>query len=168
MQPLIKAFSDTISLLTGNPSSKAEMMTIIILALMVGLFTIMKTGKALKFAMPEPARTMTVTAIWIFLGLIAACAVQIYALPHLPSAAWTGYLPITAAVLISFAAVVPSACFLFKSRYFPTVFAMMMGLIAAVVVVFVVQAAADAITHGNKGFTGTKDRTENINDMIKK
>jgi len=167
MQALLKTLMDTITLLTGKPSSQGEMMLVIILALMIGLFGIMKTGRALKFPMAEPGRTMTVAAIWIVLGLLVACAVQTYAIPRLPSAAWVKTLPIIAAVLIFFAAVVPSACFLFKSRYFPTLFALLIGLLAAAITVFVVRAAADAFHHGGKGFSNTKARTENVNEMIK-
>lgn len=167
MQPWTNTITTMIQTLCGTPPKQAEMVIILVLSIAVGLFVIIKVGHSLKFPMAEYSRALPVIALWLVLCILTATAVQLYAVPHLPAGMAAQAAPIAAAVLIFLAAVCPLACFLFKSHYFQTLFALLMGLLAAAIIVFAVRAAADAIRQGGKGLATTKDRTEKVNEAIR-
>lgn len=168
MEKWTTALLDITRTACGKSPSTGELVVILVLAFFALFLVIMKTGKAFKFAMPERGRTIAVIIVGIALSLISATAIKIYLSERLFQGVMQTIVPVSAVAVVLLAIVVPFACFMLKSKYFPTLFSLVLGIAAATAVILMVRAASGAIMSGGKDFSRVKDKTENINAIIDK
>lgn len=159
-----------IKILLGNAGKASEVeMAVCLAAALIGIFLAFTwTGRTFGATMAETGRVSAVIALGIVLGLAAFAAVDIYAVPQIKNAMVAAWLPLAASVLAILAIVIPAACFLMKGKYFSIMFAMLLSIAAAFGVVLLVHGAFEAMHEGDKGFKKTKERTDIVNDMLKK
>lgn len=168
MTTLIDTAHSVLQTLTLNPSSSVVMYVTVAFSLIAGWIGFTKAISAMKFPMNEGLRPVLSLFGFALICLLSAVLTKAYAAPHVSSASLSRFMPLIAATVIFLAAVVPLACFLMKSRYGQTLSAFIVPLIAATIVVFLAKGIAGSVQQGGKGFSKTKDRTEDVNSVLSK
>lgn len=154
-----------------NASGTAGMIEISVCAAaaFLGAFLILKwTGKALGAAMSDASRVFVVVATAILLCLAAAAALDIYVVPNIKEALIAKWLPLATCGVIFLFIVIPIAAFLLKAKYFQALVAAMFSIGAAVGIVMLTHGLFGAIKAGDKEALKAKERTESVNEMLKK
>lgn len=168
MEIWLKSLKDILHLLAARPESDIGFVVTSVVAAITIVLVLIKTGKAFRFAMPEMWRAVLVFLVGLSVCLIAAAATNIYLVPKLASSTLKIALPIIAAIVACLAVPVPLSCFLFKSKYFSSLFSILLSLAAAFAIVMLAKGAVNAFSHGKSGFSKTGGRTKSVNETLGK
>jgi hypothetical protein len=166
MATIIDSLQSILQTLTLNPSSPLVMYATIAFSVIAAWFGFTKTIAALKLPMNAGFRPVLSLVAFVAICLLSATLTKAYGSPRVSSAALSKFLPLIVAAVLFFAAAIPLACFLMKSRYGQTLSAFIVPLIAATIVVFLAKGIAGAVEQGGKGFSKTKDRTEGVDQVL--
>ena len=165
METLKPVIMELLKLISFNTSSQTEMIFLLAVGFVAFCIGTMKTAKALQFPMLGAGRTSAVILIGLALFLVVGACVKVYLTPAIPSNLHIYIIP-AAAVIVIFAAVIPLACLMFKSKYFQTLFSLIIGACAAALAILLLQYGLNAIREGEKGFDKTKSRNDKMEEMI--
>jgi hypothetical protein len=168
MQAFMETTLQLLKFLSANARSTPEMIIAFALACIACVITIQKTGQTLKFAMPETGRTLAVIALGSIVLLASVVSMKLYLVPHLQSNVLKIVIPSIIAFSAFLAIVVPFACFMLKSRYFQTIFSILLGIVMAAILIFLTRGVCDAARKMAENFSKTKGRTESTNIMLEK
>ena len=109
--------------LGGNPTSTVELFVTLLLAVAGALIVFQKLIQLMKFPLDGSGRSTTVFFFTLFASISAVAAVNIYAVPHIPPGILRQTAGPIAAALILLAVAAPTACFIFKAKYFRVILA---------------------------------------------
>jgi hypothetical protein len=159
-----------VNLVFGNAGKATDLeIAVCLIAAILGTVLILKwTAKSFGASMADNGRIFTVIGTGILLALVVTAASNIYIIPHIKNAMVIKWMPLASCAIILFVIVTPLSCFLLKAKYFPMLFAGLSSIFAAIGIVMLVHGAFGAIKQGDKEFKKTRERTENVNDMMKK
>jgi hypothetical protein len=159
-----------VNLLFGaaGKASQVEITICIVAAVLACVMILKSTCKTLGGTMAEKGRATGLAVGGIVLLLAVAVAVGLYLCPLIKSAGIGKWLPLISCVIVILAVITPVGCLLFKSKYFGTLFSILLSIAGAVAIVFLVHGAFGAIRSGDKELKKTKQRTESVNDFLKK
>lgn len=165
METLKPAIMELLKLISFNTSGEIEIVVLLALGFIAFCIGMMKTAKALQFPMSELGRTSIVILIGLALFLVIGACAKVYLMPVVPASLHPYVIPVVAAIVI-FAVVIPFACLMLKSKYFQTMFSLIIGACAAVLVILLLQYALNAMREGEKGFDKTKNSKEKLEEVI--
>jgi len=156
--------------LLGNSgqASNVEIAVCFVAAILAAMIVLNLIGKAFGATMADNGRALTLVGLGLILALSASVAFNIYLAPTIKNAVLIKWAPLASSATILVIIVAPMTCLLFKMKYFPAIFASLLGIGAAVGIVLLVHGGFGAIKEGDKGFKKTKERTESVNDVITK
>ncbi|MFC1496995.1 hypothetical protein ACFLS1_00790 [Verrucomicrobiota bacterium] len=159
-------FLKLIDMASGTAGPPVERAITIILSLTIFVFVVRKVSKALRLHMADTNRCVAV----LIIGIIAVFAIygtfDIYLAPHLKNNTLLKLVPIAVFLLILLGVITPISRLLFKSEYFHSLFALTLGITAAICVVLLVNAGSKAFLAGGKEMKKTKNRTQAVNKFL--
>jgi positive regulator of sigma E activity len=157
-------------LVLGNAGKASDMEIIVCLIVAILAFTLVFKWLAKSFGatMADNGRIFLVTGIGILLLVAATAAINIYLVPTLKNPLIIKWLPLVVCGLITLVVIIPLICFLLKAKYFQSLFSCLLSICAIAGIVMLVHGAFGAIQQGDKEFKKTKERTEGVNDILKK
>lgn len=165
MGTLKPAIMELLRLISFNTSNEVEMIVLLVLGFIAFYIGTMKTGRALQFPMMEAGRASAVILAGLGLFLVAGACAKVFLTPAIPLNLRAYVLPAVTAIVI-LAAVVPFACLMLKSKYFQTLFSLIIGACAAILVILLLQYALTALHEGGKEFDKTKSDKEKLEEVI--
>ena len=150
----------------GNPGSLIELVVLLAISAIVLIFVMYKTGKAMKFTLSEPWRCVAVLITGALFAIIIISAVNIYISPHLSNPIIRKIIPICILALAVLAIATPLSCYLHRSEYFQSLFAIILSIAAAIAVILIIKAGFNAVSSGDKQLQKTKEHKENVNKFF--
>ncbi len=116
--------------------------------------------------MSTPLRVLGVGVIGGCLVMSAVVATRLYLVPSLHSSPMLPWLPLIVAGLVTLLLVAPLAKWILSSGVFDAVFALVLSVAAAALIVVMTHAGFNAFRQGDKGFDKTHRRRDDINKVI--
>lgn len=147
-------------------SGTMEYHLLIALALIAFLFAMFNVSSAMGSRMATPLRVFTASAAALLLVMAAAIATRLYIIPSLHSSPMTAHLPLIIAGLVLLVCAAPLAKWILAAGYFEAVFALVLSVAAAALVVVMTHAAFNAFHEGDREFEKTHERRDSINRII--
>jgi len=166
MNVWLRALSEIVQLLLGNPRSQIEYIVLAVLVVLVLLFTMYMVGSATGIANLGNFRRILALSVGIACLMCVWGTVQTYLLPHIE----TQWLRI--AVLIGIPAasgllvVIPVQQVIFRSGYGATLVTFVASLAVAALFVILANAVVDAVKGGGKESRSIKARAEALEEML--
>lgn len=152
--------------LIGSVGSGTEYNVLLGLAIVGLLFALFNISAAMGSTMATPLRVTGVAVIGGVAVMAAVVATRLYLVPALRSSPMLPWLPVIVAGLVTLLIVAPLAKWLLASGYFEAIFALVLSVAAAALVVVMTRAAFNAFRHGDKGFDKTHRRRDSVNRII--
>lgn len=152
--------------LIGATGSATEYNVLLGVAIVAFLFALFNISAAMGSTMATPLRVLGVAVVGGYLVMGATVATQLYLVPNLHSSPMLPWLPLIVAGLVTLLLVAPLAKWLLSSGYFDAVFALVLSVAAAALVVVMTRAGFNAFREGDKGFDKTHRRRDSINRVI--
>jgi len=152
--------------LIGTVGSSTEYNVLLGLAIVGFLFALFNISAAMGSTMATPLRVFAVAVVGGYLVMGAVIATRLYLVPSLHSSPMLPWLPLIVAGLVTVLIVAPLAKWILSSGYFEAVFALVLSVAAAALVVVMARAGFNAFRHGDKGFNKTQRRRDGINRVI--
>jgi len=150
----------------GSVGSGTEYNVLLGLAILGFLFALFNISAAMGSTMSTPLRIVAVGVVGGYLVMAAVVATRLYLVPALHSSPMLPWLPLIVAGVVTLLLVAPLAKWILQSGYFEAVFALVLSVAAAALVVVMTRAGFNAFRHGDKGFDKTHRRRDSINRVI--
>ena len=150
----------------GNPGSLIELVVLLVISAIVLIFVMHKAGKSMKFTLSEPWRCVAVLITGALFAIIILAATNIYLSPNLSNPIIRKIIPICILAIAVLAIATPLSCYLHRSEYFQTLFAIILSIAAVIAVVLMIKAGFNAVSSGSKQLEKTKGHKETVNKAL--
>ena len=150
----------------GNPESVVERVIVGLLAAGAFLLVMTKAGDALRLPASETTRSFAILAITLVAGLALIAAVNTFVAPQVGNEATRKVLPIVAAIVVLLGLSAPATCLIQKGSYGHGLAAVAFSVLAAILIVVLVNAGIGAVHHGGAGFDKTRERRDAVDNVI--
>ncbi|MFO7869932.1 MAG: hypothetical protein R6V03_00665 [Kiritimatiellia bacterium] len=156
----------TVELLLSSRAGTTEFAVQALLAVLTAVIVLRVSSGLLDFPMKGTGRSFLAVFTTVTAAVAALSAVFVYVSPTVSRPLLRILLPAAAAMAAVLAVGVPVTCFIHKSKYLSSLFALLLGMAGAVLVSLMVNAAFNAVHHGGKQMTRVRSRTSTINDIL--
>ena len=154
-----------VRIVIGDPSSPVQFWAAFGLGLIALFVAAQWMAKMFKFTMGESGRISGVLAAWFALTLLVVVPLDLYLGPRLGGALQT-WLPLIGAVVVFFAGAVPLCCFITKTKYGPSVSALLISVAAAAALILLTHAVFAATRSAGKDLGKTRKHRAGLNEVL--
>lgn len=151
-----------IKALLGNPESTAQTVTVFALSVFVCALVFQKLNSVLETPLSGMGRSVLVLVIAAVILLAAVASVKLYIVPELTGTGTKVMVPVITAAAFLFLIVIPSGCFIQKTKYFRVLFCLALSVGAAGAVILLVNASFSAARVTFSRFREAGKKTENV------
>ncbi len=169
MQALKTDALKALGILLGNPRSDTELAIMAAVCLLTFLILFNKIAKLMSFPLGGLGLAAVAGVVLAAVTVGAAAA----ALKYVAPLAWVQkfhvlpYLPHAAGLLAVVLVVAPALRLIHRSRYVPSLVALLLGIAATGAVLVITHAIDGALRSGERNFERTRDRTESVNEFMR-
>jgi hypothetical protein len=153
-------------ILTRHPSTPMEKWFIVGLALLAMITVFQIVASSLRIPNAEPFRCFVAVVFGTALMLLAMVAIRRYA-PNLGGATLKPWLLPLAAAVTGLVICVPLTALWMRAKFLDCVGPWVAGVVASVAVVYLVGAAFDAVSTGNKDAKRVQKRKSDLEQLIR-
>ena len=151
-----------LNIILASPSSNAELITSLVLAVITCIITLSIAGKLMKAGSPDYFRALVVV-VAALVALPAIASSNIWLIPHLGKAGTIA--SIVLAVIIVLALAVPTCRFLLDTKFSTSFMIVLLAAGAAAIVIVFSHTGFDSVRAGKKDIDKMKQRQGEANQL---
>jgi len=150
----------------GGPHNDGMLWFLLFIGMVTMVLTLQKAAKAAGAQESGSNRALLCAIITFLMATVATIAADIYLAPSVSNSFLVHILPIAVPLLTCVLIAAPFCCVVLRANYIQALISVAVGILAAALVVLLLNGGMRMVQHGGDEFRKTRRRTESLNQML--